>query len=318
MIAFALSGGGNRGTLQVGALQVLLEKGVRPDILVGTSAGAINAAFLAADPTPAGAYRLGELWQQVTKEQVYPGGPLRVIWHLLTHRDSLYPNENLRAFVEAQMPAGVRFFHQLAIPLYIVATDLRNGEPYIFGDNPEEPIVDAIMASTAIPPFLPPWSYRGRLLVDGGVAANLPIGVAVEKGATEIYALDIQGDKPPEKRRWTVLEIATWSINALMHQQWDRDLTICAVHPEVTLHHLPLRTERRLAFSDFSHSAELIAEGRQVAEVYLATHGLPQVRKKKGRILRWKRGLRLLSLRIARRWRTTLAKLRQRKNTFSG
>jgi len=151
MIAFVLSGGGNRGALQVGALQVLLETGIRPDMLVGTSAGAINAAFLATDPTPAGASRLGEIWQQVTKENAYPGGPLRVIWHLLTHRDSLYPHENLKAFVEAHTPPGARSFRQSAVPLYIVATDLRNGSLYIFGEDAEDTIVDAIMASTAVP-----------------------------------------------------------------------------------------------------------------------------------------------------------------------
>ncbi|MFQ6058913.1 MAG: patatin-like phospholipase family protein [Anaerolineae bacterium] len=168
MRAFVLSGGGNRGALQVGALQVLLENGIRPEMLVGASAGAINAAFLAADPTPSGAHKLGEMWQQVTKEDVYPGGPLRVTWHLLTRRDSLYPSENFRAFLEANAPSGVHFFRQLAVHLYIVATDLATGRLYLFGEDPEESLLEAIMASIAIPPLFPPWPHRGRLLVDGG------------------------------------------------------------------------------------------------------------------------------------------------------
>jgi NTE family protein len=277
MIAFVLSGGGNRGALQVGALQVLLEAGIRPELLVGTSAGAINAAFLATDPTPVGARRLADLWQRVTRHEVYPGGPLRAAWHLLTRRDSLYPNGNFKAFLEAHIPPRMRFFHQLVVPVYITATDLRSGRLYLFGEDPEEPILDAIMASAAIPPIFPPWSYRGCVLVDGGVAANLPVGVAVEKGATEIYALDVWREKPPDQGRWNVWQIAVWSIGALMRQQWDRDLALCAVHPEVTLHHLPLYTERRLAFDDFSQAAELIAAGRSAAEAYLTTWNLPAV-----------------------------------------
>lgn len=277
MIAFVLGGGGNRGALQVGALQVLLEASIRPELLVGASAGAVNAAFLAADPTPAGARRLGDIWQQVTKNDVYPGGPLRVAWHLLTHRDSLYPSHNFRAFLEAHAPPDGPVFHQLAVPLYIVAAELRTGHLHLFGENPEESVLDAVMASVAVPPLYAPWPHRGRLLVDGGVAANLPVGVAVEKGATELYALEVWGRQPPQQAcpepaegsHWNLWEIALWSIGALMRQQWERDLALCAAHPEVMLHHLPLYPERPLRFDDFSQAAELIAEGREAADLSL-------------------------------------------------
>jgi len=139
----------------------------------------------------------------------------------------------------------------------------------------------------------------------------LPVGAAVKKGATEIYALDIREGEPPDKGRWNVWEIAFWSIGALMRQQWDRDLTLCAVHPEVTLHHLPLHTERRLAFDDFSQATELISEGRKTAMAYLAAHGLPQ-KKEKARIGGWKRSLRLLGKRIARLWQASLAQIHRR------
>jgi len=225
MIAFVLSGGGNRGALQVGALQVLLEAGIRPEMLVGTSAGALNAAFLAVDPTPAGAHRLGEIWEQVTKEDVYPGGPSRVAWHLATHRDSLYSSENFASFLRTHTPEGVCFFRHLALPLYITAADLHSGRLYLFGEDPDESILEAILASSAIPPLFPPWPYRGSLLVDGGLAANLPV---------------------------------------------ERDLALCAVHPEVTLCHLPLRSRHRLAFDDFGQAKALIAEGREAAKAYLA------------------------------------------------
>ena len=270
MIAFVLSGGGNRGALQVGALQVLLEAGIRPEMLVGTSAGALNAAFLAVDPTPAGAHRLGEIWEQVTKEDVYPGGPSRVAWHLATHRDSLYSSENFASFLRTHTPEGVCFFRHLALPLYITAADLHSGRLYLFGEDPDESILEAILASSAIPPLFPPWPYRGSLLVDGGLAANLPVRVAVEKGATEIYALEACREAPPDRGNWNVWQVAACSINALVRQQWERDLALCAVHPEVTLCHLPLRSRHRLAFDDFGQAKALIAEGREAAKAYLA------------------------------------------------
>ena len=149
MIAFVLSGGGPRGALQAGALQVLLEKGIRPDILVGTSAGAVNAAYLAADPTPAAAYRLGDVWRRLTKEQLFGGGVLQAAWHLLTHRDSLYCNDRLRSYFETHSPTRERFFRGLAVRLYIVATDLLTRRPYVFGEDRDEPLLDALMASSA-------------------------------------------------------------------------------------------------------------------------------------------------------------------------
>ncbi len=289
MIAFVLGGGGNRGALQVGALQVLLESGIRPEMLVGTSAGAVNAAFLAADPTPAGARRLGETWQRVTKEDVYPGGPLRVIWHVLTHRDSLYPSDNFRAFLKANAPSQGQFFYQLVVPIYIVAADLVTGRAFLFGEDPQERVLDAVMASVSAPPLYAPWPYRGHLLVDGGVVANLPVGVAVAKGATEVYALEIWGNQPPRKLHWNLWEVTIWSIGALMRQQWERDLVLCATHPEVTLHHIPLSTERPLRFDDFSQTAELIAEGRAAAEAYLAAWNFPATIPRDQPVRSWQR-----------------------------
>lgn len=318
MIAFVLGGGGNRGALQVGALQALLEAGIRPEMLVGASAGAVNATFLAGDPTPAGVRRLGDIWQQVTKEDVYPGGPLRVIWHLLTHRDSLYPSDNFRAFLEANAPPGVRFFYQVAAPLYIVAADLATGRPFIFGNEIEEQVLDAVMASVAVPPLHPPWRHRGRLLVDGGVAANLPVGVAVEKGATEVYALEVWGGQPPRKAHWNLWETAIWSIGALMRQQWERDLALVAAHPEVTLHHLPLYTERPLRFDDFSQAAELIAEGREAAAAYLAAWNLPAVIQEDQRSQGGRQVFHRLGRRFERVWDILAPLANRRGNAMSG
>lgn len=269
MIAFVLSGGGNLGALQIGALEVLMREGIRPEMLVGTSAGAVNAASLATNPTMEGVHQLNEIWKQIKKENIYPGGAVRMAWHLATQQDSLCTRKNLASFLQRNTPKGIRSFRQLKVPLYIVATDLLTGNRYLFGEDPDEHIVDAILASTAIPPIFPPWLYQGRLLVDGGVSDNLPIGVAVEKGAREIYALDVVNDGPPDDGHWNVIEVAALSLRDLIHQQRVRDLSLYASYPGVKLHHLPLYSRKWLPFDDFDHSDELIDAGREEAEAYM-------------------------------------------------
>src|SRR6266568_4412670 len=106
MIGLVLSGGGNRGALEAGALIALFEHGVKPDILVGTSAGAMNSAFLATDPTFEGARKLGDLWRSVKRDDVFPGSVLSYAWRFISGADSLSPNDNLRKFVTARLPAG--------------------------------------------------------------------------------------------------------------------------------------------------------------------------------------------------------------------
>jgi NTE family protein len=269
MIAFVLSGGGNLGALQVGAMMTLMEEGICPEMLVGTSVGALNAAFLATDPTIHGVHKLVEVWKQINKEDIYPGSPLNMAWHLVTHQESLCSRKNLAAFIQRHTPREIRAFHDLKIPLFIVSTDLLTGRRYLFGDDPNEHIVDALLASTSIPPIFSPWCYEGRLLVDGGVSDNLPISVGVEKGATEIYALDILRDGPIDDGQWNMVEVATLSIMNLIAQQRNRDLSIYASYPHMTLHYLPLYAFKSIAFDDFDHAEELMEIGQEVTRAYL-------------------------------------------------
>ncbi|HEU5104188.1 MAG TPA: patatin-like phospholipase family protein, partial [Roseiflexaceae bacterium] len=99
MIAFVLSGGGNRGALQGGALKALLERGIFPDLIVGTSVGALNGVTLAADPTVAGARRLAANWPRIRRDDIFPGNPLTVGWRVLRGHGSLHGQQNLARFI---------------------------------------------------------------------------------------------------------------------------------------------------------------------------------------------------------------------------
>lgn len=266
MRAFVLSGGGNRGALQVGALQVLLEAGIRPDMLVGTSVGAVNALFLACDPTPRGAYRLAEIWLQVRKEDVYPGTHLTALWNLVRRRESLFSNVNWYGFVSRHLPA--QRFGELQVPAYAVATDLETGQIRVFGDDPEERLIDGVMASTALPPLHPPWRVGGRRYIDGGAVADLPVRVAIERGADEIIALNLANPLTPGEQLRTLVGIVHQAIGALVIRHITADLEYARLQ-KVKLRTIELRHQLSLPPWDFSHSAELIALGREITRAAL-------------------------------------------------
>lgn len=274
MLAFVLSGGGNRGPLEVGALQVLLEHGIVPDMLVGSSAGAINAAFLAIDPTPQMASRLTGLWVKAGDEHVFGSNRLTILWRFLTGKDSLHNNKNLQRMVAENLPEGFESFADVqSVQLYIVATKLETGEARVFGCDPEDRLLDAIMASTALPPFFPPWRCEDELLVDGGIAADLPVAVAVERGAEEVYALHLVDAPPRATQSSGLLNIAEQTINTILARQQQLELAESESLRGVKLHYVPLTGFYGLPLSDLSHTEQMVESGRQQMQEYLRVHG---------------------------------------------
>ncbi|HDN80519.1 MAG: hypothetical protein DRI61_03855 [Chloroflexi bacterium] len=268
-VAFVLSGGGNRGALEVGALQALFEHGITPDILVGTSAGAMNAAFIAINPTLEGAYELGSLWKGIRKEDVYSGNWFTMAWRFLTGKDSLFSSENVRRLVEKYIPPDKRKFGDLDVQLYITSANINTSTLYLFGEDPEGSIVDAVMSSTALPLVFPPVEYNGWQYVDGGVVANVPIEIAIEKGAKEIYAIDVSYAGQIRLNIHGIINIGRRCITVMLYQHLLEDLEEAAENPDVTLHHIRITAYAEIDPYDFSKSAEMIAEGKRITEEYL-------------------------------------------------
>jgi NTE family protein len=308
MLAFVLSGGGNRGPLEVGALQVLLEHGIVPDMLVGTSAGAINAAFLAIEPTVDSARELGTLWQKAEKGHVFQGNRLTMLWRLLTGKDSLYRNESFQRLIAENLPPGTERFGDIeSTRLYIVATRLDTGEARVFGQDPRERLIDAIMASTALPPFLPPWRCGDELLIDGGISADLPVSVAVSEGAKEIYALHLVDAPRKGQQIRGVIGIAEQAINTVLSRQLEMELEESGSVKGVTLHHVPLTGFYGIPLWDFSQTAEMIEGGRRQMQEYLdASQGVDGEGRFSSLRAAWRHGVqrtrRLFSRILAGRW----------------
>ena len=187
--AFVLAGGAALGAMQAGMVHALYERGIAPDLLVGTSAGALNAAFLASrPPTAATAAELAAIWRGLRRNDILPLRPRTLISGLAGRRDHLVPDGGPRRLATRHLQ--FERLEQASIPLRLVAFDLACGQEVCLSDGPA---ADAVLAAAVVPGVLPPVRWRGRLLADGGIANNTPISHAVSLGAERIYV-------PPRRR----------------------------------------------------------------------------------------------------------------------
>ena len=183
--AFVLSGGASLGAIQAGMLRALYERGIKPDLIVGTSAGAMNGAYIASRPqTVATADALAGVWRDLKRGQVFPLNPLTGLLGFLGTRDHLVPASGLRKLIARHIEYEA--LEDMPIPLHVIAVDVISGDELRLSHGP---VLDAVMASVAIPGVVAPMRWEDRTLMDGGVANNTPISHAVELGAERIYVL---------------------------------------------------------------------------------------------------------------------------------
>lgn len=304
MRAFVLSGGGNLAPLQVGALRALLEASIYPQMIVGCSAGALNAAYFARHLSHEQLDRLADVWRSVTAHDVYPGHRFTALWRFLSGQDSLYDNRNFYAFLQRHgtTPAHT-FAHASHVKLYVTATNLRTGRLHVFGDNRHDRILDALMASTALTPMHPPWEVDGEYYIDGGTVTPLPLRVALERGATEIFSLHIASDDSSvsseavhESSRHLVrgvTNLLTRSVSTMLQLQVQHDLLLLEGHKRVKLHHIRLSVSNPPAPNDFSKVEALMTSGYTATQAYLAQR--KSVKRPQGAPNQWQR--------VAEQWR---------------
>ena len=182
--AFVFDGGGSLGAVEVGMLKALTSYGVQADLVVGSSVGAINAAFFAGEPTGDGVQRLEQIWLGVRRRNVFPIGPLGSFLGFFGWRDHLLDPTPLRRLIERNIQ--YRQLEEARIPCHLVATDLIGGGDVRFSSGPA---VEILLASTAIPAVFPPVRIGERYLIDGSIVNNSLISIAVELGATRVIVL---------------------------------------------------------------------------------------------------------------------------------
>ena len=260
--AFVFTGGGALGATQSGMLETLLACGLRPDLLVGTSAGALNAAFIAHAPHVDGALDLQAVWRTASREVIFPIKPRGLLLGATGRRDHLIDVKGLRGWVESHLP--YRSFEDAVVPLHVVATDLRSGNPHVLSDGP---VVPALLASTALPGIFPPVVIGGRTFVDGGITADVPVLEAEGLGADEIWILPTSGPERLQTLPRGALDVLLRSIGiALGHVTQDN---LAQVHEGTTVHLLPAPTVGDSSILDFRQTDRLISAGRSLAVGYL-------------------------------------------------
>jgi NTE family protein len=263
--AFVLSGGASLGAMQAGMLRALYELRIAPDLLVATSAGAINASYVASRPqTVATARGLAQIWRGLQRDDVFPVSPWVLASGLLGKRDHLVPAEALRRLLCRHLQ-----FQDLAdapIPLHVVTFDLDAGAEVLLSDGPA---LDVIAASAAVPGVFPPVRVHDRLLIDGGVVNNTPISHAVALGAERIYVLPtVDPAFVPATTSRGALGAAIGGMGLVMRSRFEADIALFS--GEVELIVLPAPNALQIMPTDFGHADRLLRDGLHAARQRLA------------------------------------------------
>lgn len=260
--AFVLSGGAALGAAQVGMLLALAEADVVPDMVIGTSVGAVNGGWLAAKPDRAGLDELAELWRGLTRDDVFPTHPVTGLLGFLGYRRNLVPDAGIRRLVSEHLCFGR--LEDAPIPLHVITADVLSGEDVRLSTGDA---VDAITASASIPGVFPPVTIDGRAHMDGGVVNNTPISHAIDLGADVVwvlstgYACDL--DSPPRGALAMALHALTLTVNQRLAVDIERYESMVDLRVAPPL--CPIRTTP----ADFGHGAELIDRARESTSTWL-------------------------------------------------
>ncbi|MCU1463218.1 MAG: Patatin [Acidimicrobiales bacterium] len=258
---FVLGGGGNLGAVQVGMLRAVIERGVVPDLLLGSSVGALNAAAVAADASLDGVESLDKAWRAINGDDLMPGH-LSGLWQLARKSRSVHHNDGLRRLIDRAIP--FEQFEDAPVPFQVVATSLRTGREQWFARGR---IVEPILASAALPGVFPPVEIDGELFIDGGVVDNVPMTRAATLGATRMYVFHVGNfDRPrPDPKRPIDVLLQAFSISRNY-----RFLAEMQDPPEgVEMICLPAVDPGSLRRNDFARSAQLIDRAYANASAFL-------------------------------------------------
>jgi len=268
--AFVLGGGGLLGSNEVGMLRALLEAGVAPDLVVGTSVGAINGAAVAAEPSLKAIARLTDMWQHLADSDVYSGSALRRVRHLARTRTHAHPNDPLRSMLTDQF--GDTRVEDLAVRFQCVAASIERAAEHWFEQGP---LVDAVLASSAVPGVLPPVAIGDEHFLDGGLVNSIPVGRAVALGARTIYVLQVGRIERPLEAPTRPWEVAMVAFEIARRHRFAGDMA--ALPDSVTVHVLPTGEVdppryadlSALRYRDFSRVSERIELAYQATRTYL-------------------------------------------------
>ena len=263
--AFVFAGGGSLGAVQVGMLRELMRYGLDADFVVGSSVGALNAAYFAAAPNAAGVEKLACVWCSLRRHDVFPV-TLRSLLRFVGGQDHLIDPSNLRLLIKRHVP--FLNLEDASIPLHVIATNLGGAAVCLSSG----PAIERILASAAIPAAFPPVRIDNQYLIDGAIGSNTAILTAAELGATRIivlptgFACDLH--EPPKGAIARVLH----AITLLIANQIVRDLKELAGKVDISI--VPSLCPLDVSPYDFSSAAQLIERAADNTRKWIEGGGL--------------------------------------------
>jgi NTE family protein len=269
--AFVLGGGGVLGAVEVGMLRALLERDLVPDLVLGTSVGALNGAMVARQPDLGVVERLTELWTATAESRdVYGDRPLRTVRRAVSTGTHIYSSQPLRTRLEEEF--GETRFEDLPVRLEVCAASIERAAEHWFTSGP---IVPAVLASAAVPGLLPPAEVDGEHFLDGGLVNSIPVGRAVELGATRIFVLQVGRIDRPLKAPTRPWQVARVSFEVARRHRFMREMA--SIPADVEAHVLPAagtspRDDSLRAHRDFSRVQARIDATYASSRAYLDEH----------------------------------------------
>lgn len=269
-LTFVFGGGGSRGAMQVGACYALLEHGLQPDLLVGTSIGAVNAAFIALNGfSKNNLDRLKAAWEEVVQMDLLPANYVWLAVRAMLGRSTNDPSHKIKElFIRHGITPDLRFSDLSHPALIIVSSDLNTGRPVRYGLDPDDKILDALLVSTALPPWTMPVKKQDRLLVDGGLVSSLPVETAIRAGAAGIVALDLVDVRETPMINFRLASFVSKISNAVEKRQSDLEVELAEALGIPTIY-IGLMGDDPVPIWDFSHSSDLINHGYEIARQIL-------------------------------------------------
>jgi NTE family protein len=270
-VAYVLGGGGVLGAVEVGMVRALLEAGAKPDLIVGTSVGAINGVLVASDPTESVVDRLTTLWASTQAREVFGASVPRQVARIARDRTHLHTPAPLRRMLTREL-GGDLTFDDLPIRFECCAASIERAAEHWFTTGP---VIEAVLASSAVPGLLPPVAINGEHYIDGGIVNSIPIGRAIALGAQTVFVLQVgRVDRPLSPPR-TVVDVARVAFEISRRHRYARELA--DVPPTVDVHVLPTgggsaRDDSPLAYRDLSAAMARITRAYDASAAYLSDH----------------------------------------------
>jgi NTE family protein len=274
-VAFALSGGGNLGAMQAGSMRALVEAGIEPDLLVGASIGALNAAYYAAHPGRDGCARLEAAWRDLKRRDAFRFELSRAIVGFLGMRDHLVATKRLEQIIRKWL--GIWRIEEATLPLAVVATDALSGDIVVMTSGD---IASALLASAAIPGIFAPVYREGRWLVDGSLSAGCPALEAIDLGGDEVYAF-MTTTSPRRRPPRGAVAAAMSSVSLLTSKLQASRLEAAersAVGRAGAVHRVPSPLPEAPSPFDFQHGGQLAAAAYRRTVAWLADRDVDVVK----------------------------------------